>query len=1119
MNNSPLNAAAPQRSAAVMASAGTGKTWLLVTRLIRLLLDGARPDTLLAVTFTRKAAAEMQQRLLQRLRALAECDAAALDSALAQIGAPQDATTRARAQRLYEDLLYSAAPLRITTFHAFCQELLRRFPLEADVPAGFEVLEGSGLLTEAAWDSLFAAATLEPDGALAQSLDILFERCNGLHNTRTALLEFLAHRGDWWAFCPDGEDALRFTTDYLSRVYDIDPAQDYASQFLDTETCAVFQDFATLLDTHRTATNTQHAAAIHQALTADLPNAERIALLRTALLRSDGEPRARKASGAQEKSLGVTGQTRFLELHEELCVRLMDLEDRQRRVANYTLTQAWIAAGLRLLEYYQQLKLERRQLDFADLEWKAYCLLTQAGNAHWVQYKLDQRIDHLLVDEFQDTNPTQWRLLLPLLEEIVAGGSERARSLFLVGDAKQSIYRFRRADARLLEHAAHWLQQQSGADLYDLDKSRRSAPAIMACLNAVFGSGILSERLAHFHPHATYLEESWGRVEILPPPAVPTDVAPQTGLRDPLRTPRLEPGDSAHDLAAQRIAARIQSLIAQRIGVRDEHGERALGYQDIIILLRRRTHAEAYERALRAVGIPYLGAARGTLLESLEIRDLVALLNILIVPYDDLALAQVLRSPLFDVSDDDLMQLARDDGAWTDRLARLGPTLPPASPLARAARLLARWRELAGRLPVHDLLDRIYSEGNLPTRYVAAFPAALRPRVRANLTRFIELALEVDSGRYPSLAHFLARVRELRASTDDAPDAAPPPGGARVRLMTIHAAKGLEAQVVILADTGPVKNRSKAYQALIDWPASAQAPRHFLLTGSKDTLDTFSRQRLAEQQVAEQREDANLLYVALTRAKRVLIVSSASDDPDSWYQLIKTPLSATAVAESDGTLVLESGPLPTPAPVASDTPTATIGIDPRLAQRLAPVQEDTEIAPSHSATGSSGALIEEDGLLRGRAIHRYLELLCKAPSAADTLALRALVAEELGLHAEDADLRDWCAEAQAVVRDPRHREVFEVTPPDTAYTEIPIQYRIGERRVFGIIDRLVRRGNKILVIDYKTHVAATPTALPQLAEPYRAQLRLYAEAVRALWPDAEIRTALLFTRCGALYEM
>jgi ATP-dependent helicase/nuclease subunit A len=183
------------------------------------------------------------------------------------------------------------------------------------------------------------------------------------------------------------------------------------------------------------------------------------------------------------------------------------------------------------------------------------------------------------------------------------------------------------------------------------------------------------------------------------------------------------------------------------------------------------------------------------------------------------------------------------------------------------------------------------------------------------------------------------------------------------------------------------------------------------------------------------------------------------------------------------------------------------------------VLEDAEIAPSHSAGESSAALIEEDGLLRGRAIHRFLELLCKTPPATAARTLLARVAEELGLHAMDTDLQDWWTEAQAVVNDPRHRELFELAAPDTAYNEIPIQYRVGERRVFGIIDRLVRRGNRVMVIDYKTHITATPAALPQLAEPYRAQLRLYAEGVRALWPDADIRTALLFTRCSLLYEL
>ena len=1118
MNESPLNAADPTRSAAVMASAGTGKTWLLVTRLIRLLLDGARPDGLLAVTFTRKAAAEMQSRLLQRLRALTECDAATLMHELTAIGAATDTATCTRAQSLYEDLLYTPQPLRLTTFHAFCQELLRRFPLEADVPAGFEVLDSSGVLIDSAWDALFAAAPAEPDGVLAGALELLFEYCGGLHNTRTALLEFLNHRSDWWAFTAGAEDIDRFIDDYLEQTYDVDVQCDYCAGFLNTTTCAELEEFATLLARHSNATNTRHAGHILQALSQSAASADRVAQLTPALLTAHGTPRARKASAAQERALGAAAQARLLTLHDTLCCRLLALNDQRRRVANFRLSYAWMTAGMQLLAHYQQLKRERRQLDFADLEWKAYCLLTQSGNAQWVQYKLDQRIDHLLVDEFQDTNPTQWRLLMPLLEEIAAGSADRARSLFLVGDAKQSIYGFRRADARLLGHAAQWLQTQTGATVYNLDKSRRSATAIMTCVNAVFASDALREQLPAFHAHETFLDTQWGRVEVLAPPPLAPQISAATGLRNPLQQPRSEPAERAHVLEARRIAARIEQLIAARLEISDAVGTRALGYQDIIILLRRRSHAAAYENALRALGIPYLGAARGALLESLEVRDLVALLTGLIVPYDDLALAQVLRSPLFAASDTDLMQLGAEQGPWIDRLTRIGPTLPADAPLARAARLLTRWQALAGSLPVHDLLDRIYSEGNLPARYVAAFPAALQPRVRANLTRFIELALEVDSGRYPSLAHFLARVRALRNSAQDAPDEVPPPAGARVRVMTIHAAKGLEAALVFLADTGPQTARSKAFQVLIDWPSTAARPVQFLLVGAKDRLDSMSRERVADTQRAQQREEANLLYVALTRARHALVIScaDAGEDQSGWYGIIKTAMAPHATITADGDLILESGVAPQSALIVPNPAPTRVAVDPRLSQRWQSSEEARTLAPSDGDNAMAG---DEDSRVRGRALHRLLELLCRTETPLPANFIVAQVAEEFGLHPDHAELRGWYEEAYALVTDPQHRSLFDARQLTVAYNEIPIQYRVGEKHVYGVIDRLVRHAQRWTVIDYKTHLHATPEQLARLAEPHREQLRLYAEGVRALWPDAEIRRVVLFTRCRQLYEL
>lgn len=1117
MRESPLNAADPTRSAAVMASAGTGKTWLLVTRLIRLLLAGARPDALLAVTFTRKAAAEMQLRLLQRLRALAECDAATLSHELAALGAANDAASCARAQRLYEELLYTAQPLRLTTFHAFCQELLRRFPLEADVPAGFEVVESHGVLVEFAWDALFAAATAAPDSELAGTLELLFDYCGGLHNTRAALLAFLNHRSDWWAFTADVDNVDAFIDDYLQQTYDIDLQRDYCTEFLSADTRAELEEFAHLLGKHGNATNSAHAERILRALSQPV-SAACVATLTPVLLTTQGTARARKPGTPQERAMGSAGQTRFLALHETLCSRLLALHDRLRRVANHRLSKAWLTAGVALLAHYQAIKRERRQLDFADLEWKAYCLLTHSGNAEWVQYKLDQRIDHLLVDEFQDTNPTQWRLLMPLLEEIAAGSPERARSLFLVGDAKQSIYGFRRADARLLDHAAHWLQTRSGAAIHNLDKSRRSAVAVMRCVNAVFASDALRDQLPAFHPHETFLAAQWGRVEVLAPPEVPSPGTAITGLRDPLQQPRAEPAEGAYALEARRIATRIEQLITARLPISDANGTRALGYQDIIILLRRRGHADAYENALRTRGIPYLGAARGALLDSLEVRDLIALLNVLIVPYDDLALAQVLRSPLFAASDTDLMQLGAQQGPWIERLLRTGPTQPADAPLARAALLLTRWQALAGSLPVHDLLDRIYSEGNLTARYVAVFPPALRPRVQANLTRFIELALEVDSGRYPSLAHFLARVRALRESSDDAPDEVPPPAGARVRVMTIHAAKGLEAAVVFLADAGPQTARGRSFQVLIDWPSTAARPVQFLLAGSKDSLDAMSRERVAATQQAQQKEEANLLYVALTRARHALIISCADTgkDDSSWYGMIKCAIAPQAQLNDTGDLIIESGEAPQALPFETSPPPMPIEIDARLSQRWQFHDEARVLAPSEDGDAPAG---DEDSRVRGRAVHRLLELLSRTGTPLPAATVRAQVAQELGLHPEQGDLQAWYDEAHALVNDPQHRSLFDAQRFTVAYNEVPIQYRRGEQRMYGMIDRLVRDGNRVTVIDYKTHRDARPEQLARLAEPHREQLRLYGEGVQALWPDAEIRRVILFTHCRERYEL
>lgn len=1102
----------PAVNATVMASAGTGKTWLLVTRLARLLFEGAAPDTILAITFTRKAAAEMQTRLAERLLRLASLDADALVHELRQMHVEPTTEAQARARALYEELLHAPRPLRTTTFHAFCQEMLRRFPLEADVPPGFELTEKNGELRAAAWEALISEATAASDDQVARDLALLLELCGGQSNVTAALDSFLDHRSDWWAYTTGQADACGHALGRLRQQLQVDPDTDPRAVLFTPHNLAQLVEFRDLLALHVTKTNEEHLALFAVILADDADIDRRHAALTTVFLTQKGDPRVRKESKVQAQKMGITGETRFLELHALMCAQLAQVRDALAAQQTLLLHGAWYRAGTRLLEHYQRIKEEQRLLDFTDLEWRAYRLLTAADNAHWVQYKLDQRINHLLVDEFQDTNPTQWRLLLPLLQEMAATApSERQRSVFLVGDGKQSIYRFRRAEPRLFHTAHHWLQQHLDADAYPLHVSYRSAPAVMECVNRVFGAaGPLAGVLDDFAAHDTHHQALWGRVELLPLiESVAADpLPPRDTLRNPLTEPRRVQEDERHLQEGRQIAATLTALMDAGTLLGPPQAARPLRYGDVMLLVRKRSHVHAYEQALREAGIPYLGADRGTLLDSLEVDDMVRLLETLIAPYNNLALAQVLRSPLFACSDDELIALAQGQrGAWFERLQHTDAA--PGTPLRRAADCLGRWHALAGALPIHDLLDKVYSEGNVIARYEAAFPAHLRPRLRANLTRFLELALEIDHGRYPSLTRFLARLGEMREQ-DEAPDEAPSDAATdRVRLMTIHAAKGLEAGVVFLADAAATGGNDRPWHAQVGWPAEAEAPEHLLLVGKKEQLDAFTRAQLEEEQAAERREAANLLYVALTRARQLLYISACQPnkgDKLGWYgdlqQVLEEPIISNAMPSRAGV---------TPTAVAATMVTPPPGL--REVLDVTPLAR--EIAPSRSvhARGNDGG--DEDGRLRGIAIHRMLELLSNGSAAA---AVRHQVATELQRQPDDVELTVWWQEAAAVHSAPQFRTLFDPACYRQAWNEVPLQYSEKGCAVYGLIDRLVLLDDEVIIVDYKTHRQAVNGRLASLAAPYASQMAYYAAGVRRLWPGKRVRPLLLFTATGASIE-
>jgi len=1137
-----LQAANPRINATVTASAGSGKTYMLVTRIVRLLMDGAEPGSILAMTFTRKAAAEMQQRLSERLYQLATVDDSKLCSLLNELDL--DEKYKIKARSLYEAHQYCDYPVRTLTFHSFCQDLLARFPLEADVPPNFDLLESADLLIKQAEDALFNEATLNMQGELAGHLHELMRLCGGLFNLRRVLNNFLHHRSDWWAFTDrqskTTSDATAYACQHLAQQLELKPEQldtnTIFASFFTHSTIEQLTQYAKLLALNPTKTNLQKADRLAVCLASDTYNQESFNEVRACFIKKDGGIYALKDTPTLRKKLGDDSAETLLELHDLIPANILKTLDLFNKIQTYELNRHWYYCGEKFVQHYQTLKQQQRLLDFTDLEWRSYKLLQDSDNAEWIQYKLDQKIQHLLIDEFQDTNPTQWQLILPLLEEMAAAKSEQPRSVFLVGDEKQSIYSFRRAKPELQQQASTWLSKHLSAQAFPLNKSWRSSPAIIHTVNEVFLQAEYKYKLPAFVEHETHHQTLAGKVEALPLWKINDEKAEENEhsaepiyCRNPLQQARPE-ATGIHQKEARQIAQHIQQLINSGTAIDEDGQPRAVNYNDIFILVRKRAHVAEYERALREAGIAYLGTNRGTFLSCLEIKDMEALLDTLLTPFNNLALAQVLKSPLFSASDNDLQLIAshKSHKHWFNRLEALSEELSEHHPVSRAWHCLSQWRELTDKIPVHDLLDKIFSDADILERYRLATPEPLQARVQANLTLFLEMALDLDSGRYPSLMHFLFYLRSLKNTQSDAPDEAPmETREPRVRIMTIHASKGLEAPVVYLADTISVNRDKSSLSTLVNWPVEQKQPENFLLLPPSKQQDSFTQTLKQINQEAQQKEDANLLYVAITRARQYLFISGCMPDRGpfiNWYQPVFTALQTLTGVEDDEHLIYEFAEQQTCPPKALKNETVTdrlINIDPALRQKIPSANKPVSIiAPSYSDRQHyqvDEQSLDEDAQQRGIAIHRMLELLNKNPQIPEKKLLQQL---QLELQVTDmTQLEDWSDIAICNFTHTDLEHIFKPENPLQTYNECSLQFMLNDKLVYGIVDRLIVFSNEVFIIDYKTHHHAQKNNLDEISQSYQQQMQLYANGVRQLWPDKSVRAFLLYTECMHLFEV
>ena len=1053
----------PARSVVVEACAGSGKTWLLVSRMIRLLLAGAEPSELLAITFTRKAAQEMTDRLHAWLRVLALDSDAEVRDFLRERMIPEAEIEPLlpRARGLLEAVLTAAPGPTITTFHGWFLDLLRRAPLEAGLPWGSPLLERERQVQGEVRDALLDAWARAPDTAEGAALRELLGDI-GEANLHALLKNFLDARAEWWAYTEGHADpvahALTTLVTQLGIELDSDPD---AAFWNDADAVRRTEGIASAL-----LSGGKLEMARGEALVAALAARDLDTVLKK-VLTSELARRVWKPTKALKEALAARIDP-FQRDTEALEMRLFALLEARTAQRIWQLNRHGLLLGHAYVCAYQSAKARQGRVDFTDAEWQAARLLQDDSLRPLLALKLDARVRHVLLDEFQDTNPLQWQALTAWLTD--AAQSDRVPTVFLVGDPKQAIYRFRRGEARVFDEAARFLASHFNAPHFATDMSRRLAPAVVEAINPLFAG------MAAYapHTHAPANDALAGAVRTVEALAPESEAAEIGGLRNPLTTPRAEAADRAVHEEARLFARTLADEVLGRWGVMEKGLLRAARPGDVMALVKKRTHLHLYERALEDAGIPFITSRRGGLLHALEAQDLIALIDTLLLPHADLKLAHTLKSPLFDCDDAALVTLfaprADTELRGWERLQALSAQADCPPCLARAVTLLAGWRAHAGVLPAHDLLDRIYFEGDLEARTAAAVPPAMRPQVAANLRAFMQLALTQDAGRYPTLAGF---VRELASLMDDS-DAAPGEGIAAdgenaVRLLTIHGAKGLEAPIVWLLG-GRDHDKPVHHAVLAPWPPAAPRPAHFSLFGTKADHGAGRAAWFDEEAALAAQETDNLFYVAATRAKQALIVSGDAQKND-WLARANQAWQGLALPDR----------LPAGAPAATvDLPAPQVLSAPPVGQRRPP-------AANTPATR------------RGELFHACLERHAPPGAARDLPQLAA----RLGLAAELPAIE---AAARALIARPGLAPLFDPAHYRVAHNEFALIDSDGR---LHRIDRVVEHDDGLWLIDYKTGEDSLLTNDAELVARHRPQLDAYRALLAALRPGRAIRAALL----------
>ncbi len=1126
----------PDRSAWVVANAGTGKTKVLTDRVTRLLLAGVQPQRILCLTFTKAAAAEMRNRLASQLGRWAMADDETLGQEIERLidQVPQ-AEQRVLARRLFARVLDAPGGINILTIHAFCQALLKRFPLEAGVAPGFEVLDeadATTLLRHAQDEQIEFLARDDAPSELRDALAAVAGRIS-IGEYAELMARLLSERA--WLLERFG------TPSGLKRVR---------------------QRLARKLQCDKPLTSRPDEAALRSAVQAlagggkqDVARGQAIAAwldagddksavakdYRLAYFTGTGDVRKSLASKAAIKTMPDIVEVLLVE-----ATRLGEALNHAAGCALVELTVALLRLGLDITERYARAKRRRSTLDYDDLIVATRRLLNGSERAAWVLYKLDGGIEHVLVDEAQDTNPDQWEVIRSLTEEFFAGDSavDRERTIFAVGDTKQSIFGFQRADPRKLAEMRESFQDkiQLVRKLFvpvELTVSFRSTPAVLDAVDWVFGQPDTAKGLVEAGAdgvlHLASRKEAPGRVELWPlveGVESEADTSDVTSTRDSSISAM-----APHERLARIVALHAKSLIGVEQRAKDG---KPLNAGHFMVLVRRRNEfVGALVRELKRASIPVAGVDRLNLGEELAIQDLLAMARFVLLPQDDLNLACLLKSPLVGLDEEQLFTLAYNRPGHLWRALRSRADEPP---FARAHALLSSWLKRADFTTPFDFFAQALGPEGGRTKLLERLGREASDPIDELLAR----ALQYQGAEAGSLQGFLRWFEAGGGEIKRDLDANRRP---EVRILTVHASKGLQAPIVYLPDTTRVPRDNERLLPEAKNETRLWLPRTEDANDAARTWRGEARERSLEEQ-------NRLLYVAMTRAEdRLYIggyVGARRQDAGCWYDRVAAGLRASAEGDTpvervratarvfdfekelgdaagwqgDGFELVNQGRIAAvaqqelaleaavplgawarrPAPPVPDPPTP-----------LAPSQPLPDEAASAPRAFSPRAVDERKRWQRGLLLHDLLRHLPTLPAAERAATAQRFLAQPAhGLSKEE--IAGWSAEALAVTEAPAHAALFAAG----SRAEVPligtVQTPRGTFTVSGQVDRLAVTDREVLIVDYKTN-RPPPESAAGVALSYRRQLALYRALLQEIYPGRPVRAFLLWTAAPRLMEI